>query len=37
MTLQQLRYFIEIVNAGSINKAAESLFFAQPSLSSAMK
>ena len=37
MTLQQLKYFIEIVNCGSINKAAENLFIAQPSLSNAMK
>ncbi|WP_460643775.1 LysR family transcriptional regulator [Lacrimispora brassicae] len=37
MTLQQLKYFIEIVNCGSINKAAESLFISQPSLSNAVK
>jgi DNA-binding transcriptional LysR family regulator len=37
MTLQQLKYFIEIVNCGSINKAAERLFIAQPSLSNALK
>ncbi len=37
MTLQQLKYFIEVVNCGSINKAAESLFIAQPSLSNAVK
>ena len=37
MTLQQLKYFIEIVNCGSINKAAESLFITQPSLSNAVK
>ncbi len=37
MTLQQLKYFIEIVNCGSINKAAERLFIAQPSLSNAVK
>jgi DNA-binding transcriptional LysR family regulator len=37
MTLQQLKYFIEIVNRGSINKAAESLFITQPSLSNALK
>lgn len=37
MTLQQLRYFLEIVNSGSINKAAERLFIAQSSLSNAMK
>jgi DNA-binding transcriptional LysR family regulator len=37
MTLQQLKYFIEAVNCGSINKAAENLFIAQPSLSNAVK
>jgi len=37
MTLQQLKYFIEIVNCGSINKAAESLYISQPSLSNAVK
>lgn len=37
MTLQQLRYFIEMVNCGSINKAAERLFIAQSSLSNALK
>lgn len=37
MTLQQLRYFIEVVSSGSINKAAEQLFIAQSSLSNAMK
>lgn len=37
MTLQQLKYFIETVKHGSINKAAESLFIAQPSLSNALK
>ncbi|GEN57890.1 LysR family transcriptional regulator [Halolactibacillus alkaliphilus] len=37
MTLQQLKYFIETVKHGSINKAAERLFIAQPSLSSALK
>jgi DNA-binding transcriptional LysR family regulator len=37
MTLQQLKYFIEVANCGSINKAAENLFIAQPSLSNAMK
>jgi DNA-binding transcriptional LysR family regulator len=37
MTLQQLKYFIEVVNCGSINKAAEGLFIAQPSLSNAIK
>jgi len=37
MTLQQLRYFVEIVQCGSINKAAEQLFIAQSSLSNALK
>jgi DNA-binding transcriptional LysR family regulator len=37
MTLQQLKYFIEVANCGSINRAAENLFIAQPSLSNAMK
>lgn len=37
MTLQQLRYFIETVKHGSINKAAENLFISQPSLSIALK
>lgn len=37
MTLQQLKYVIEIVNAGSMNAAAEKLFVTQPSLSNAVK
>jgi len=37
MTLQQLKYFIEVANCGSINKAAERLFIAQPSLSNALR
>ena len=37
MTLQQLRYVIEIVNWGSMNAAAEKLFVTQPSLSNAVK
>lgn len=36
MTLKQLQYFIEIVNSGSINKAAEKLYIAQSSLSKAI-
>jgi DNA-binding transcriptional LysR family regulator len=32
MTLRQLKYFIETANLGSINKAAEALYIAQPSL-----
>lgn len=37
MTLQQLKYLIEIVRSGSINQAAKQLYITQPSLSSAMK
>lgn len=37
MTFQQLKYFIEIVNCGTISKAAKNLYIAQPSLSNAMK
>jgi len=37
MTLQQLRYVIEVVNSGSINEASKQLFITQPSLSSAIK
>lgn len=37
MTLQQLRYFIEVVNSGSINKASERLYIAQSSLSNAIR
>ena len=37
MTLQQLKYVIEVVSAGSISRAAERLFVTQPSLSNAIK
>ena len=37
MTLNQLNYIITIANVGSMNKAAEVLFVAQPSLSSSIK
>lgn len=37
MTLQQLKYIIEIVNCGSINEAAKKLYITQPSLSNAVK
>ncbi len=37
MTLQQLHYAIVISETGSMNKAAEILYIAQPSLTSAMK
>lgn len=37
MTLQQLKYAIEIANCGSFNEAAKRLFISQPSLSKAIK
>lgn len=37
MTLQQLKYMIEIVNSGSMSEAAKRLFVSQPSLSSSVK
>uniref|UniRef100_A0A942SXY6 LysR family transcriptional regulator n=1 Tax=Neobacillus citreus TaxID=2833578 RepID=A0A942SXY6_9BACI len=37
MTLQQLRYFIEVASEGSISAAADLLYVAQPTLSAAMK
>ena len=37
MTLQQLLYALTIADKGSMNKAAESLFISQPSLTLAMK
>lgn len=37
MTLQKLRYIIEIVNSGSISNAAKRLYVSQPSLSSAVQ
>ncbi|GAE09747.1 methionine biosynthesis and transport regulator MtaR, LysR family [Paenibacillus sp. JCM 10914] len=37
MTLQQLKYAIEVANRGSMNEAAKRLFISQPSLSNAMK
>lgn len=36
MTLQQLKYVIEIVQSGSISMAAKNLFISQPSLSKAI-
>lgn len=36
MTLQQLRYAIGIAKVGSFNKAAETLFISQPSLTAAI-
>lgn len=37
MTLQQLKYVIEVARCRSINKAAQKLFISQPSLSNAIK
>lgn len=37
MTLQQLRYAIEIEKCGSLSKAAKKLFVSQPNLSNAIK
>lgn len=37
MTLQQLKYAIEIAGCGSMNEAAKRLFMSQPSLSNAIK
>ena len=37
MTLQQLHYAIVISETGSMNKAAERLYIAQPSLTGAMQ
>ncbi|MEK9198224.1 LysR family transcriptional regulator [Ureibacillus sp. 179-F W5.1 NHS] len=37
MTLQQLKYVIEVARSRSINKAAQNLFISQPSLSNAIK
>lgn len=37
MTLQQLRYAIEVYRAGSINRAAQKLYVAQPNLSNIIK
>ncbi len=37
MTLQQLKYVIEVARSLSINKAAQRLFISQPSLSNALK
>ena len=36
MTLQQLRYFIEIANSGSFNSAAKKLYISQSTLSTAI-
>ncbi|MBQ9863652.1 MAG: LysR family transcriptional regulator, partial [Lachnospiraceae bacterium] len=37
MTIQQLIYVITISEAGSLNKAAETLYISQPSLTSSMQ
>ena len=37
MELQQLRYFIEVVNTGNITKAAKKLSIVQPALSQSIK
>ncbi|UNK21362.1 LysR family transcriptional regulator [Paenibacillus sp. N3/727] len=37
MTLQQLKYVIEVANRGSMNEAARRLFISQPSLSNAIR
>lgn len=37
MTLQQLKYVIEVADKGSMSEAAKSLFISQPSLSNAIK
>ncbi|RCX20698.1 DNA-binding transcriptional LysR family regulator [Fontibacillus phaseoli] len=37
MTLQQLKYVIEVAGRGSMNEAAKRLFISQPSLSNAIK
>lgn len=37
MTIQQLHYAITIAECGSLNKAAENLYIAQPSLTSSMQ
>ena len=37
MTLQQLKYIIEVARSRSISKAAQNLFISQPSLSNALK
>ena len=37
MTLQQLKYVVEVAERGSITEAAKALFIAQPSLTVAIK
>lgn len=37
ISLEQIRYFLEIVRCGSLNKAAERLYISQPSLSKQLR
>ena len=37
MTIQQLKYLIEVANCGSINKAAKNPFVSQPGISKAIR
>lgn len=37
MTLQQIRYILEVAEAGSMNKAAERLYISQPTLTGTIK
>ena len=37
MTLQQMKYLLEVVRCGSISEAAKELFISQPSLSAAVR
>ena len=37
MTLQQIHYAITIAKEGSLNKAAEKLYIAQPSITSSLQ
>lgn len=37
ISLEQIRYFLEIVRSGSLNKAAERLYISQPSLSKQLR
>lgn len=37
MTFTQLKYVVEVASAGTISKAAEKLYIAQPSLTAAIK
>ena len=37
MTIQQLQYILEVHRTGSISKAANNLYLAQPNLSNAIR